>query len=101
MKRSRNRNNCRLAVIASALAILLGVIAFAPAKFESAIRARTSLSAVSAKREEPDRAARASFAGTPALQSIANSPLAFEANAGQADPSVKFIARAGASKLLL
>ncbi|PYS75038.1 MAG: hypothetical protein DMF73_02160, partial [Acidobacteria bacterium] len=40
-------------------------------------------------------------AGTPALQSMANFPLAFEANAGQADPPVKFIARAGKSALLL
>src|SRR5438128_9886343 len=32
---------------------------------------------------------------------MANFPLAFEANAGQADPSVKFIARAGKSELLL
>src|SRR5207253_5048308 len=40
-------------------------------------------------------------AGTPPLQSMANFPLAFEANAGQADPSVKFLARAGKSELLL
>src|SRR6266403_1833214 len=89
MKQARNRNNSRVVVIASALVIVLGLIVFGPLKFESAIGARTSPSAVSANLT------------TPAFQSMANFPLAFEANAGQADRSVKFIARAGKSELLL
>src|SRR5438477_5497310 len=101
MKRSRNRNNSRLAVTASALALALGVIVFAPIKFESAIGARASLSTASATREECERSAHALRVGTPPLQSMANFPLAFEANAGQADPAVKFLARAGKSELLL
>src|SRR5213592_1530759 len=59
--------------------------------------ARASLPAMSAKREQVDeRAAHALRAGMPALQS-----LAFEANDGQADPAVKFLARSGRHQLLL
>ncbi len=59
--------------------------------------ARASLPASSAKREPIDeRAAHALRAGMPALQS-----LAFEANDGQADAAVKFLARSGSHQLLL
>src|SRR5205814_1315236 len=59
--------------------------------------ARASLPAMSANREPIDgRAAHALRAGMPALQS-----LAFEANDGQADPSVKFLARSGRHQMLL
>ncbi|HBB97153.1 MAG TPA: hypothetical protein DC054_17385 [Blastocatellia bacterium] len=99
MKRSRNRNNSRVAVTAFALALVLGLVVFAPIKIERAIGARTSLSTASATGEEYERSSHALRA--PTLQSMANFPLAFEANAGQADPSVKFLARAGNSELLL
>jgi hypothetical protein len=46
-------------------------------------------------------AAPAFGSGKPSQRSILNLPLAFEANAGQADSSVRFLARAGRSNLLL
>src|SRR5882724_1372579 len=114
MKRSRNRNSSRVAVTAFAFALALGLVVFAPIKFESAIgtgaaRSSSSRFALHADRDErPSGAAplgtplvRAPMAKSPTLQSMANFPLAFEANAGQADPSVKFLARTGNSELLL
>src|SRR5207248_8679152 len=97
MKRSRNRNNSPVAVMASALALALGLIVFAPFKFESAIGARAARSsssrvALTADRDEhpsgaaplgtplvraPVENSHPLLARTPALQSMANFPLAF------------------------
>jgi uncharacterized repeat protein (TIGR01451 family) len=99
MKRSRNRNNSRVAVTVFAFAFALGLVVFAPIKFERTIGARTSLSNVTAPVEEAEGSSNALRA--PTLQSMANFPLAFEANAGQAEPAVKFLARTGNSELLL
>src|SRR5204863_1016619 len=83
----------------SALAVVLGLIVFAPLKFESAIGTRAARASASRFALTADRDVRAQM--TPALQSMASFPLAFEANAGQADPSVKFLAQSGKSELLL
>src|SRR5438094_4041559 len=101
MKRSRNRNSFRIAVFASVLAVVLGLIVFAPTKFESASGTRAARTSSSRFALTADRDVRAPMVGTPALKSMANFPLAFEVNAGQAEPSVKFLARVGKSELLL
>ncbi|HYT50138.1 MAG TPA: SBBP repeat-containing protein, partial [Pyrinomonadaceae bacterium] len=51
---------------------------------------------MSAKRELGDAVAR-----TPALQALANFPLAFEANEGQTDAHIKFLARESGAELSL
>src|SRR2546425_12683295 len=92
----------RIRVVIPAHVILAAVVASCwsagvLARKERVHGARASLPAMSAKRELVDeRAAHALRAGMPALQS-----LAFEANGGQADPAVKFLARGGRHQLLL
>src|SRR5438045_639301 len=108
MKRSRNRNNSRIAVIAFALALALGFIVFASgwsagvfARKARAARSISSHFAVIADRDVRAPIANSHALPADTLKSMASLPLAFEANAGQADPSVKFLARAGKSELLL
>ncbi|MFN2578127.1 MAG: CHRD domain-containing protein [Pyrinomonadaceae bacterium] len=98
MKRPRNQNYYRVVVIASALLTFGGIVALAPVNYEPASAGQASVSAVSAERKECERALPAK---APKLQSLGNFPLAFEANAGQADPAVRFIARTARSVLLL
>src|ERR1043166_8602439 len=77
-----------------ALVIGVGLIASCWGRLDGA---RASLPAMSAKREPVnERATPALRAGMPALQS-----LAFEANDGQADAAVRFLARSGSHQLLL
>src|SRR2546421_7047849 len=99
MKRSRKRQSLALTIIVLGIAIGLWSASLTVHK-ACADGARASLPAMSAEREPTERAAHALRAEMPALR-MANFPLAFEANAGQADPSVKFLARAGKSELLL
>jgi aldose sugar dehydrogenase len=96
MKQSRTRKGSKIELFASALLIIGSLITFAPRKFESVNGARTSLSAMSAKREKPERAPHA----TPTLQ-LADLPLAFEVNAGQFDARIKFLSRGSGSVLEL
>jgi len=91
MKRSRKRKKFFLAIIASAITIGLAynwgqrVLA----RKKSSVEARASLPAKSAQREKP------------ALETLANLPLAFEVNEGQADSHIKFLAREAGAALLL
>ncbi len=90
MKRSRLRKPFFLAIVAAAITSALiydwgaGVLAR-----KSGVRARASLPAMSAKREQP------------ALESFANLPLAFEVNQGQSDSRIKFLARESGAALQL
>src|ERR1043166_7908667 len=99
MKPSRKRRSLALTIIVFAIAIALWSARLTVHK-ACADGARASLPALSAEREPTGAAAHGLRAEMPAL-GLANFPLAFEANAGQADPSVKFLARAGRSELLL
>src|SRR3954452_19905942 len=104
MKRVPKRQYSRIAIVVSALAIFAGVIFVTNTYFAGkahADGARTSLSAPKVKREEEERAAHGLRAEMPALQTIANSSLVFEANEGQADSRIKFLARAAGAEMLL
>src|SRR5205807_440627 len=113
MKRSRNLRSLRIAIFVSAFAILFGIIgsasdwnAVALARKPSTVRnaaagARESLSAMNAEREPTEPAAHTLHARMPALQSIANLALAFEANEGQSDSRIKFLARESGAALQL
>src|SRR5438270_7993234 len=103
MKRSRKHQALHVGVRLSALFIMVGTLAFASSWSAGALarKVRASRSIFSRFALIADGDVRAPMAATPALQSMANFPLAFEANAGQAERSVKFLARAGNSELLL
>ncbi len=110
MKRSRNHHALHVGVRLSAVLIVVGAVAFATNRSagvaaRKALAARSSSSRFALTADKDVRAPVANScafrAATPVLQSMANFPLAFEANAGQANPSVKFLARAGKSELLL
>src|SRR5438093_1515777 len=98
MKQSRRR----IRVVIPTLVIGIAVVASCwsagvLARKERVHGARASLPSMSAKRKQVDeRAAHALRAAMPALQS-----LAFEANDGQADAAVRFIARGRGHQLLL
>ena len=93
-----NQTHKRIPTLIALLVITIAVVVSCVlARKGSAGGARASVPASTAKRKQIDeRAAPALRAGMPALQS-----LAFEANEGQVDPSVKFLARTGKHQLLL
>src|ERR1043166_7684941 len=102
MKRPRRHKPLFLAIIASAIAIAVHDWSAAVlAHKKSSVGARASLPATSVQREQPEHAPHALRAKMPALQSLANHPLAFEANEGQADSHIKFLAREAGAALLL
>ena len=100
MMRKCRRNTLFLAIAASA--ILVAFISNWRAN-----GARTSLSAFAQQSQQFERASHAVRAGmptlqaAPALQQFANFPLAFEANQGQTDSRIKFLAREGGGELQL
>lgn len=102
MKQSLKRKRFHLRALIPAIVISIAVLASCwsagvLARKELQHGARASLPAGFAPREPSEkRTANALRAGMPALQS-----LAFEANVGQADASVKFLARGGGQQLLL
>jgi aldose sugar dehydrogenase len=99
MKRINNR---RSRVLIPALVIGVAILASCLSASVLARKARldgarASLPAMNAKREYLDERAKPALrAGMPALQS-----LAFEANDGEANASVKFLARSGSHQMLL
>ena len=94
MKHTRRRNTFFIAIV---LSVIFGVSI-------SNWRVKgtgTSLSALAPQSQQAERAAHAVRAGMPALQTLANFHLAFEANQGQTDQRIKFLARAAGGELQL
>jgi uncharacterized repeat protein (TIGR01451 family) len=101
MNYSRKRRTLQIRALIPAILIGIAVVAScwsagALARKGRLDRAPAPLPALNAKREPAERVAPARRAGMPALQS-----LAFEANQGQADAAVKFLARSAGHQLLL
>src|SRR4030095_6137097 len=101
MDYSRKRRTLQIRVLIPAILIGIAVVvscwsAGVLARKGRVDRARAPLPALNAKREPTERVADGWRAGMPALQS-----LAFEANEGQADAAVKFLARSARHQLLL
>jgi|GEM_PF-260838 len=93
-----NQTHKRIPTLIALLVITIAVVVSCVlARRGSAGGARASVPALSAQRQQiEERAAHDLRAGMPALQS-----LAFEANEGQVDASVKFLARSGGHQLQL
>src|SRR5256885_16546035 len=98
MKRTRRRTTFFIAIVASIIFVTF-------VSNWRASGARTSLSAFGPDARNSERAARALRAEMPALpptlQQFANFPLAFDANQGQTDQRLKFLARAAGGELQL
>ena len=103
MKRTRRWNLSLIAMVASMMAVAF--VSNWRAVWSAGIyvrQAREARSEVGDSRNA-DKDIRAPLArrSIPALQPFANFPLAFEANHGQTDPRVKFLAREGRAELQL
>src|SRR5947209_3060364 len=104
MKRTRRRNPFFIAIVASMMFVAL--VSNWRGVWRAGIPARKTREARSASsnfRANADKDVRVPSAtsSTPALQQFANFPLAFEANQGQADQRIKFLAREASGELQL
>jgi uncharacterized repeat protein (TIGR01451 family) len=95
MKQPRKEKNFYIGVLAPV--IMIGCAIFG--SIWSAGRTRASLATIRVKPEVPPADTLRGL--KPALQSFANLPLAFEANHGQADSFVKFMAREAGAEMFL
>src|SRR2546429_5480347 len=98
MKRTRRRKTFFIAIVASI--IFVTSISNWRGVRSAGIPARSELLNLRANADKDVRAPSASLL-TPTLQQFANFPLAFEANQGQTDQRIKFLARAAGRELQL
>jgi uncharacterized repeat protein (TIGR01451 family) len=104
MKRTRRRNTFFIAIVA----LIIFVVSISNWRGVSSARIQShqareanSISSEFRANADVDVSARSALQSTPTLQHFANLPLAFEANQGQTDQRIKFLAREAGGELQL